>query len=302
MTAADSHPNPQPVVHDEPVVTIRRRTVQRATTGIVVLALLVAGGVGYLWGHNNSPTTKVGSSTTAKQASGMTNALADVVPVVECPSVYGIPGTPASQYPSTIAVSLPAAVAERLSYYSDSTRSVDPILAPRGWDCRVGIGADGQIAVGVFPAGTPDNFPAAFERSTARGVFAYSQSACLGCISDTACPLVPFASKGTFSGFSPCPYGRPPTEEVRWANGSPNTPPGAATNDVVYFADPPGVVGDGAPSGGPLTARGVLLFVNDLGSQGYAASIETCTLSTSMSALCTPILNDFSNREWYVSG
>jgi hypothetical protein len=300
MTAADSDsPDPQPVVHHEPMVTIRRRTVQRAATGIVVLALLVAGGVGYLWGHNNSPTTKVGSSTTAKRASSTTNALADVVPVVECPSVYGIPGTPAPKYPSTIAVSLPAAVAERLSYYSDSTRSVDPILAPRGWDCRVGVGADGQIAVGVFPQSTPDKFPYSFERSDVQGVVARSDSSCAGCISGTVCPLAPSATEGTFASGFPCPYSRPPTEEVRWANGSPNTPPGAATNDVVYFTDPPGVVGDGAPSGGPLTARGVLLFVNE---QGAAASIETCTLPTSMSALCTPILNDFSNREWYVSG
>jgi hypothetical protein len=245
--------------------------------------------------------SKTSSSKTSSTTTTTSNAFADVVPVVECPSVYGIAATPASKYPSTIAVSLPASVAEQLSYYSDSTRSVLPILAPRGWDCSVGVGADGQVGIGVFPQSPPASFPSSFEHSSVQGVIAHSDSACQGCISETACPLVPSAVEGTFSTYSPCPYSRPPNEEVRWALGSPSTPLGLYTYDVVYFTDPPGVAGDGAPSGGPLTARGVLLFSN--GPDTYpAASIETCTLPSNLAGLCTPILNDFSNREWYVSG
>jgi len=140
---------------------------------------------------------------------------------------------------------------------SDSTRSVLPILAPRGWNCSAGVGADGSVAVDVFPSGT-SNKSSSFERSDAQGVSAYAIPGCQGCISETACPLVPAAVEGSLSLYSPCPYKRPRAEEVRWAVGSPNTPASDYTYDVVYFTDPPGVAGDGDPSGGPFTARGVL--------------------------------------------
>ena len=192
-------------------------------------------------------------------------------------------------------------MAEQLSYYSDSTRSVNPILAPRGWDCSVGVGADGSVGVDVFPQGATDKSSNSFQRSDVQGVVAHSDSACQGCISETACPLVPSAVEGSLSLYAPCQYTRPPGEEVRWALGSPKTPPSLYTYDIVYFTDPPGVAGDGDPSGGPLTARGVLLFTN--GPDTFAgASIETCTLPSNLTGLCAPIVNDFANREWYLSG
>lgn len=77
--------------------------------------------------------------------------------------------------------------------------------------------------------------------------------------------------------------------------------PSLSTYDIVYFTDPPGIAGDGAPSGGPLIARGVSLFDNGPDTEA-AASVETCTLSPKLAGLCTAILNDFANREWYVSG
>lgn len=191
-------------------------------------------------------------------------------------------------------MSLPGGVAEQLSYYSDSTRSVLPILAPRGWNCSAGVGADGTVAVDVFPSGTSN------KRSDAQGVYASAIPGCQGCISETACPLVPSAVEGSLSLYSPCPYKRPRAEEVRWAMGSPNTPASDYTYDVVYFTDPPGVAGDGDPSGGPFTARGVLLFTN--GPDIFtSASLETCTLPTHLAGLCTPILKDFSKREGQLS-
>ena len=243
----------------------------------------------------SAPTT----STTSTSTTTTVAAFAGALPVVECPSVYGAGPAPPSKYPSSIAVSLPGPVAKQLSYYSDSTRSVLPILAPSGWNCSAGVGADGSVGVDVFPSGT-SNKSSSFARSDAQGVYAHAIPGCQGCISETACPLVPAAVEGSLSLYSPCPYKRPRAEEVRWAMGSPNTPASDYTYDVVYFTDPPGVAGDGDPSGGPFTARGVLLFTN--GPDIFtSASIETCTLPTHLAGLCTPILKDFSKREGQLS-
>jgi len=250
----------------------------------------------------STPTTSTSSTTSApttSTTSTSTTAAATAslaLPVVECPSHYGAGPAPPSKYPSTIAVSLPAAVSAQLSYYSDSTRSVLPILAPRGWNCSAGIGADGGVSVDVFPSDTFNNDPSSFKRSDAQGVLVDAIPGCQSCISGMACPLVPAAVEGSLSLYSPCPSRRPQAEEVQWAIGSPNTPASDYTYDLVYFTDPPGVAGDGDPSGGPFTARGVLLFTNgpDIST---SAPLETCTLSTHLAGLCTPILNDFSIRE-----
>jgi hypothetical protein len=222
------------------------------------------------------------------------------VPVVECPTEHGIPGTRPAKLPDAISTSLLPADAARLAYYSDETQSLDPILAPRGWACRASEAVDGNATVVAAPSvsdlaelqnSNPTSVPA--EAVTADGY-----PACQGCVYAAVCALVPGAGTQLAYPDLPCSTARPSAESVNWLNGSP-TGSGTAINDVVGFRDPPGVSGDGRPSGGPNPANGVLRYLYGSG-QGGRAGQETCTLPATEHQLCTDILNDFVQRAWYI--
>jgi hypothetical protein len=64
----------------------------------------------------------------------------------------------------------------------------------------------------------------------------------------------------------------------------------------VGLEDPPGVKGDGWPSGGPFPANSVLTARPISGKIANATNVETCTLPQSQHSLCVGILNDFLKR------
>ncbi len=219
--------------------------------------------------------------------------------VVACPTTRGVPGTPPARFPATISVPLPASLGQRLAYYSDDSRSLAPVMGPSGWDCGVGVGADGSTVVAVFPPAEASSFPAGnlfprpFTGSTDQAVVAYTPSACQDCVYGLVCPLIPTADAQL--GYSqPCPT-PPAAERITWLSGSASIPVGPTSVDRISFEDPPGVVGDGNPSGGPYPANGVINY--RYGPEGSAASL-TCTLPTNEHQLCTEILNDFDQRNW----
>jgi hypothetical protein len=156
-------------------------------------------------------------------------ATSDDLPVVECPTTTDVPGVPTSAYPDTMALAASSALAARLAYYSDADRSLPPILAPRGWACRVTVGADGSTSIYAFPpGGSPTG---------AQAVTAYSPSACQDCVDLVVCALIPYAARQLGYASFPCTPARPPTESVDWLNGSPSAP-SSYENDVVSFEDP----------------------------------------------------------------
>jgi hypothetical protein len=173
-----------------------------------------------------------------------------------------------------------------LAYYSDDVRALDPVLAPRDWQCLVTVGADGGTSVEVFAPNIRD--------ADRAEISAVSDSACQGCVFDTVCALVPNAAADLHYQSVPCSHVRPAAEHVIWLKGSPQSR--GDINDIVAFEDPPGVMGDGLPSGGRNPADGVLLY--QVGEQGGQASSETCTMPQTQHSLCTAILNDFSNQNW----
>jgi hypothetical protein len=59
---------------------------------------------------------------------------------------------------------------------------------------------------------------------------------------------------------------------------------------VIGFLDPPGVAGDGNPSGGPYPANGVMTYYS---GDENGSWVETCTLPYSEQPLCTAVLNNF---------
>lgn len=230
-----------------------------------------------------------GSITTSPAASA--SASATVIPVVACQTASGQLTTPSSRYPATAALAVPPSVGSRLAYYSDSARSIQPIAGPRGWSCSVVIGGDGSVAISVFPPGRSTDSPEQVDAAS---------PTCVACIYGTACPLVPHVAAEIHYILPPSPCSRPAQETVTWLAGSPAQT--SSGYDAVGFVDPPGIKGDGQPSGGAYYARGVLLYAwGGPARVGYGASILTCTLPGSDSDLCAAILTAFRQQRWLLS-
>jgi len=186
--------------------------------------------------------------------------------VTRCPTTQGVK-QPLPKAPSSLHVTLPASQAAALGGYSNGYLTA---LAPRGWRCRGQIGADGSGSLFVTPAGSsrPTQPAVTIEFGDTPGVSA-----------SFACSL--FAAARKQLPVTPCPVKRPARESVS-----------AIASHTVAFEDPPGVHGDGLPSGGSDPANGVMSFTpSSTTSEGYAL-IETCTLPQSSHALCTAILDN----------
>jgi hypothetical protein len=149
------------------------------------------------------------------------------------------------------------------------------VTGPRGWRCSALYGADGTGGVRVYP-------PGAGSRGN-EGIVAGETSACYGCTIGQACALFPAALRAYRSQYpGGCPVRRPRGETAIRLGPT-----------VVAFEDPAGVKGEGALSGGPYPANGVMTYVPGGDSGSY---VETCTLPESFHSICTAILNDFVAR------
>ncbi len=204
-----------------------------------------------------------------------------MVPVVACPSQYGagpLTGLPA--LPGHMNLDQSPAVAAELSFYTDHTRMLAPVLAPRGWSCRVLIGADGSGEVNVYPGGSPQPGPTSGKPL----VSALSDGACQGCVWGAVCPYVKDAGKQLGQPGLPCPGG-PKGEKVTWLKGSAAkvTPP---VHDVIATAVPTK----------PDPSRGVVLY-DYVKGEGYASTGE-CTLPAGERPLCSDILEFFITQKW----
>lgn len=165
--------------------------------------------------------------------------------VVRCPTTQGVQ-QPLPKVPATVSVALSAAAAAPLAGYSNGYLTA---LAPRGWRCRGQIGADGSGSLFVTPAGasSPTQPAVTLEYADTPGVSA-----------SEACSL--FAAARKQLPITPCPVRRPAREGVV-----------VLSRTEVAFEDPPGVHGDGLPSGGSDPANGVMFFTpSSTTADGYS--------------------------------
>lgn len=196
------------------------------------------------------------------------------LPVVSCPTSMGI-ARPAVRLPRSRPVAVPQVLAADLSVYADN-QGVMELLGPKGWNCAAAIGADGSGGVTVYPAGAGPSSPVAITGS--------ETSACVGCTLAQACQLFPSAATALRSAIGQaCPARRPATETVA-----------TIAAGIVTFEDPPGVKGDGQPSGGEYPANGVMTYHPTAQDGSWQ---ETCTLPASEKNVCTAVLNTFV--AWY---
>jgi len=267
----------------------RRRSGRRRL--LVALVAVVALGAAFVGGRSSVPR----SPTTTE-----ISALA----VTECPTTYGSYTSGPTRYPARIALELPVAVASQLAFYSDATRSLQPVLGPAGWTCTVGVGADGTTGVDLVPPPSSTTGAAAAQpgASTDESVIVLSAASCQGCIYSEVCPYVRTAAQQLGFFEVTCPTARPPAEQITWLTGSPSS--GQPAKDTVLFDDPPGVKGSGDGSGGTNPSQGVFIYRYDGPSKNRlndGFSKETCTLPAGEGPLCTAIVGNFVDGNWLLA-
>ena len=205
-------------------------------------------------------------------ASTASGAATVAIPVVRCPTVFGIAGHH-RRVPATVAVSAAGPTHGLLAY----TNTEIFLIGPRGFRCAGIVAADGGTEVIAWAPGRAK--PGLHSHGV--GLTLNLDPACAGCRADDACPF--FTAFARQLGF-PCTAGIP-SGEIH----------GHVGPDVATFEDPPGVAGSGWPSGGPFAANGI---VGLRGSPAADALVyrSTCTLPAADHAICTESLNDVISR------
>jgi hypothetical protein len=202
-----------------------------------------------------------------------------MLPSVECPTAYGIddPGPPR---PVTL-LPQPPDVTGSFASYTDALHNI-VVVGPAGWSCHAIDAADGNVSIMVTLPGVPsDTMSQPFIRDARQGIHAFLASAGTGSVPDLLCAVMPDLIGGDWSG-RPCQQ-KPATEVVIRDN------PVAAE-----FYDPPGVVGDGAPSGGNVQAMGRVLDEPAQSGQPQGAASVTCTLPSELfGLLCDNVIVEF---------
>jgi hypothetical protein len=195
------------------------------------------------------------------------------VPVVACRTEY-VPGNPPAA-PATIRVQVgPGAVRHLAAYTNFDTY----LIGPSGMACKGEVGEDGNASLIVWRHGSPE--PQGHSRE--EGLTLTQDPACVGCMYSLACPMFPALANRIYPGFDQTvPCGTPPAGEQIFAQGP----------DLGRFSDPPGVAGDGDPSGGPYTAEGAVGYARRKG-----AFRTTCTLPSAQRWICRVSLNDATAR------
>ena len=234
------------------------------------------------------PATTVTTShatTTTSAAVSRQSAVTVSLPVVTCPTTFGVPPSTTPTIPSFVSVSVPNNLANQLYVYSDQA-SIMRLVAPSGWVCTATYGADGSGGVSVYPPGQTLSASPLAAGSTEAAIVGSQSGGCAGCAVTQACPLFATAAADYQAQFAQaCPTKRPSAESVS-----------SISSSLVSFADPPGTSGSANPSGGLNTAHAVMTYHRAPNTSSW---LSTCTLPAAQKAICTVSLNRFI--DWYAA-
>jgi hypothetical protein len=199
------------------------------------------------------------------------------LPVVECPTEYGIANPPSD---AVKPITVPSDVASSLANYTDKSHYMS-VVGPRGWHCSALDAADGGEGLFIAPLGTSVTLPSTYTKDLREGIAASSGGGAqmpyfltcaampdLGVTGDLPCPKIPAGERFT-----------------------------RINHTTANFIDPPGVAGIGEPSGGRYTALGQIRYSPPpIPSMGDDAAEITCTLPASDASLCQTVIDGF--RPW----
>jgi hypothetical protein len=200
------------------------------------------------------------------------------VRVVRCPTTFGSRGE-ARATPSTVAVLHDPASTRGLVAYTNTDIF---LIAPVGMHCAGIVGADGTSALAVGPPALTRELDEPSRSYSGIGLTLSYDPDCAGCEAEDLCPFFPQSARTL--GF-PCTTGILRDEQTH-----------RLTPRLTLFEDPPGVRGDGWPSGGPDAANGLDGFTAPNKTTQTTVYRATCTLPASERWICTTTLNDVISR------
>jgi hypothetical protein len=184
--------------------------------------------------------------------------------------------------PSRVPAREPAGVDPRLLAYASGSGQLMP--APAGWECTAGMGADGNQEIAAGPPGSvtvrgEGDIPEL--RGGGPSVQVTLTPACAGCIAEAICSFFPESSVvKPYESLQPCD-GEADGEVRRRISAS-----------TFLIADPPGVRGAAAGSGGRLPAIGMLTFAPAIGLRQVG-----CALPPAEFTRCAAVLVAFVELE-----
>jgi hypothetical protein len=258
----------------------RRRSISNhpVAVGLIVIALILASGAVAvaISDHHDATVTNISTSQTSNHPSGLVSAN---LPLSSCTTTYGISGTKPARLPNYVREMIPRGDIGKLKVFADG-QGVMELVGPRQWGCDASIGADGSSSLFIGPIGSNNYSGKLASSSTVEQISGSQTSACVSCGLEQACPLFAAAAQENRSDYQQgCLTSAPASESIT-----------QLTKSVVEFTDPPGVHGDGNPSGGAYAARGAMTFSS---GQLVTSWMETCLLPPSQQSLCTATLDDF---------
>jgi hypothetical protein len=202
------------------------------------------------------------------------------VPVVVCPTEYGVPPTASDPHaPTSLTIVSPAFDRPKLSGYSDR-RGFLPVVGPAGWNCKAIEAGDGGQGIGVTPPGVAprDSWVNAVppKLPPADGVFASWEPGCQGCVYGEICGIVPSADADfpSFARSGIC-NAQPVGQQV--------TPLGG---DLYAIDDPAGTIG-------PDAAHSILRYTRATSTSNAMALRITCILPASQRNVCDSLIDEF---------
>jgi hypothetical protein len=211
-----------------------------------------------------------------------------VLPVVACRTAVAVaPPSPAAALPATTPATVGAGQAPSLAVYGDTAGEM-LMIGPKGWICTAQFGADGSGGLVITPPGetistSPGSRAQVPSSSAVEAIEVYETGASPVQGAALACPVLNAAAQAMARDLNQTCTPHPPAETVY-----------PVSENEVAFYDPPGVAGDGAPSGGVNPANGVVLYLPSKGKD--SAYLATCTLPAAQHAVCTTVLNDVVTR------
>lgn len=274
-------------------------------------------------GASTTSSTPGGSSSTTVPVNG---EVAVAFPVVPCndPAYGGVPIKSRSGWNPTILVApVPTSLAGKVTFYTDGLHT---LLGPSGWTCSLvtpgastgssssttttTTGGFGTTTTTTTVPGDTSGQSAAIDAAGATTLAVYPPNDPVPPLSGAPTPgsegiFATYATTGTPAGIQlVCPFFVIPSWQSQSAGCSTTKPAGELTNaltpDVTAVADPSGVTGSLAASGGQLTVSGVVLFPQIPSAVSYgspvAVAAESCALE--QAGLCATIVSDFEVREF----
>jgi hypothetical protein len=263
--------------------------------GVVVVSLVMADCGTPGSGSTSRTTALTGSSTTSSSSASSPSTTASTapssaatiapLPVVTCSTTFAV-STTTTSLPSFVSVRVPSTEAGNLAVYSDPAGIMMLVGPKAGWTCHGMYGADGSGGLLVAPVGEsvpvdPDAGWHLGASSPDQAIVGYETGGSPVIGAQLGCPLFSSAAATTREDLgSGCASVRPPQEAVEEIGSS-----------EIAFEDPAGVSGEGMPSGGQLSANGVLLYQPKPNES--TAYLATCTLPAPHHDVCTAVLNHF---------